>query len=175
MARPYGHPGHLGLVRRRTFLVAGGAALGGMSGPGRATGAGPEPSPPQGVARSTILIWLSGGASHIDTWDMKPDAPAEYRGEFKPIGTSRPGVRLCEHLPLLARQAHHLAVVNSLGHYGRGTGDHHAGYYYNLTGRAPDPTFRRLAQRPHAVARPTGRSSARWSPRAARRTRTCPR
>src|SRR5215472_8990085 len=45
---------------------------------------------------------------------------------------------------MLARQAHHLAVVNSLGHYGRGTGDHHAGYYYNLTGREPDPSFRQL-------------------------------
>ena len=85
-----------------------------------------------------------GGASHIDTWDMKPDAPREYRGEFRPIATTAPGLRLCEHLPLLARQAHHLAVINSLGHFGRGTGDHHAGYYYNLTGHAPDPTFRQL-------------------------------
>ncbi|HEX5442600.1 MAG TPA: DUF1501 domain-containing protein, partial [Pirellulales bacterium] len=63
---------------------------------------------------------------------------------FKPIATSAPGVRLCEHLPHLARQAHHLAVVNSLGHYGRGTGDHHAGYYYNLTGHEPDQSFRTL-------------------------------
>jgi hypothetical protein len=104
-------------------------------------------------AKSIILIWLSGGASHIDTWDMKPDAPAEYRGEFKPIATSAPGVRLCEHLPLLAKQAHHLAIVNSLGHYGRGTGDHHAGYYYNLTGHEPDPSFRQLlnARKPLAT------------------------
>ena len=97
-----------------------------------------------GVARSTILLWLSGGASHIDTWDMKPDAPSEIRGEFRPIATSAPGIRLCEHLPRLARQAHHLAVVQSLGHGDRGTGDHHAGYYYNLTGHAPDPSFRAL-------------------------------
>jgi hypothetical protein len=97
-----------------------------------------------GRAKSTIFVWLSGGASHIDTWDMKPDAPAEYRGPFKPVATSAPGIRFCEHLPLLAKQAHHLAVVNSLGHYNRGTGDHHAGYYYNLTGHAPDPTFRLL-------------------------------
>src|SRR5437588_7726833 len=80
---------------------------------------------------------------------MKPDAPAEFRGEFRPIATSAPGVRLCEHLPLLARQAHHLAIVNSLGHYGRGTGDHHAGYYYNLTGREPDPSFRALQNDRH--------------------------
>ncbi|HVS37189.1 MAG TPA: DUF1501 domain-containing protein [Gemmataceae bacterium] len=99
---------------------------------------------PGAPAKSVILFWLSGGVSHIDTWDMKPDAPAEYRGEFKSISTSAPGVRLCEHFPLLSRQAHHLAVVNSLGHYGRGTGDHHAGYYYNLTGHEPDPSFRQL-------------------------------
>jgi uncharacterized protein (DUF1501 family) len=129
-------------VSRRTVLAAGGLGFCGLDLPGlvRATG----PTRPIGKAKSTILVWLSGGASHIDTWDMKPDAPAEFRGEFKPIATSAPGVRLCEHLPLLAKQAHHLAVVNSLGHYGRGTGDHHAGYYYNLTGREPDPTFRQL-------------------------------
>ena len=67
-----------------------------------------------GKAKSTILFFLCGGASHIDTWDMKPDAPAEYRGPFQPIATSAPGVQLCEHLPLLARQAHHLAVVRSI-------------------------------------------------------------
>ncbi len=127
-------------VSWRTFLAASGLGFCGLSLPdlAHATTAAP------GRARSTILIWLSGGASHIDTWDLKPNAPAEFRGEFRPIATSAPGVRLCEHLPLLARQAHHLAVVNSLGHYGRGTGDHHAGYYYNLTGREPDPSFRQL-------------------------------
>lgn len=71
---------------------------------------------------------------------MKPDAPAEYRGPFQPIATSAPGVRLCEHLPLLAQQAHHLAVVNSVGATVN-TNDHHAGYYYNLTGHVPDQSF----------------------------------
>jgi hypothetical protein len=87
-----------------------------------------------------ILFFLCGGASHVDTWDMKPDAPAEYRGPFSPIATTAPGVRLCEHLPLLAQQAHHLAVVQSVS--GKvNTNDHHAGYYYQLTGHVPDPTF----------------------------------
>ena len=95
----------------------------------------------QGPVRACILLYMDGAPSHIDLWDMKPEAPLDYRGLFQPIATSAPGVRLCEHLPLLAKQAHHLAIVNSLGHYGRGTGDHHAGYYYNLTGHAPDPTF----------------------------------
>ena len=71
---------------------------------------------------------------------MKPHAPLEYRGEFQPIATTAPGVTLCEHLPLLATQAHHLAVVNSIGATVN-TNDHHAGYYYNLTGHVPDPTF----------------------------------
>jgi hypothetical protein len=73
-------------------------------------------------------------------WDLKPKAPAEYRGPFQPIATSCPGVQLCEHLPLLAKQAHHLALVNSVGGTVN-TNDHHAGYYYNLTGHVPDPSF----------------------------------
>jgi hypothetical protein len=93
-----------------------------------------------GRAQSTILFFLDGGASHIDTWDMKPSAPAEYRGEFRPIATSAPGVRLCEHLPHLAKQAHHLAVINSVAG-SVNTNDHHAGYYYQLTGHVPDQTF----------------------------------
>jgi hypothetical protein len=130
---------------RRTFLVASGIGYCGLHLPSLASAAAPTTNGPQRkTARSTLLIWLSGGASHIDTWDMKPDAPAEYRGDFKSITTSAPAIRLCEHLPLLAKQAHNLVVVRSLGHYGRGTGDHHAGYYYNLTGHEPDPTFRAL-------------------------------
>ena len=127
---------------RRSFLVAGGLSYFGYNLAGRALAA---PSPTRRkVAKSTIQIWLSGGASHIDTWDMKPDAPEEYRGVFKPIATSAPGIQLCEHLPHLAKQAHHLAIVRSLGDHRRGTGDHHAGYYYNLTGHAPDRTFHQL-------------------------------
>jgi uncharacterized protein (DUF1501 family) len=130
-------------VDRRTFLVAGGL---GLFGTNLATAAAYNPASPgrRRTAASAIMIWLSGGASHIDTWDLKPDAPAEYRGLFRPVATSAPGVTLCEHLPHLARQAHHLAVVRSLGDHGRGTGDHHAGYYYNLTGHAPDRTFHQL-------------------------------
>src|SRR5881397_3070822 len=136
---------------RRTFLVASGLAFGANLAD-LATAGSPSPSPSKPPARSAILIWLSGGASHIDTWDMKPDAPGEYRGLFRPVQTTAPAIRLCEHLPHLAGQAHHLAVVRSLGDHGRGTGDHHAGYYYNLTGHAPDPSFHRLlnARTPYA-------------------------
>ncbi len=142
------HGGHdllRSALSRRTFLVAGGLGFCGLDLPVLRAAGRPAPTPARRKqAKSTILFWLSGGASHIDTWDLKPDAPVEYRGQFRPIRTSAPGVRFCEHLPRLARQAHHLAVVNSLGHFGRGTGDHHAGYYYNLTGQAPDPSFRAL-------------------------------
>lgn len=141
------HAGHSPIrtaLDRRVFLVTGGLGFAGLHLPSLARGGAGTTRARRRPAQSTILIWLSGGASHLDMWDLKPDAPAEYRGEFKPIATSAPGVRLCEHLPKLARQAHHLALINSLGHYGRGTGDHHAGYYYNLTGHAPEPSFRQL-------------------------------
>jgi uncharacterized protein (DUF1501 family) len=128
---------------RRTFLVAGAFSFFGRNLAGAQGAGGANPSRRR-AAKSAILIWLSGGASHIDTWDMKPDAPAEYRGLFRPVPTCAPGIVLCEHLPHLGRQAHHLAIIRSLGDHGRGTGDHHAGYYYNLTGHAPDRSFHRL-------------------------------
>lgn len=124
-------------TNRRTFLVASTAGLAGLTG---ASAVGRSPDRVGRPARSTILFFLCGGASHIDTWDLKPEAPAEYRGPFQPIATSATGVRLCEHLPNLARQAHHLAVVQSVGATVN-TNDHHAGYYYNLTGHVPDPSF----------------------------------
>lgn len=149
-------------VDRRAFLVAGGLGYfgGDLAGPVLAYGAdGGEPagSGRRKIAKSAIMIWLSGGASHIDTWDMKPAAPLEYRGEFQPVATSASGIELCEHLPLLARQAHHLAIVRSQGDFHRGTGDHHAGYYTNLTGHSPDPTFHRLlnARTPYSTDWPS--------------------
>jgi len=130
------HKPHQG-IDRRTFLVAGGMNWLGLA---MAQGRPVASTPPRRPAKSTILIWLSGGASHIDTWDMKPDAPVEVRGPFKPIATSASGIRLCEHLPLVSRQAHHLAIVRSVGG-GVATNDHHAGYYYQLTGHVPEAAF----------------------------------
>jgi hypothetical protein len=128
-------------LSRRTFLVASGAGLAGLPvGRVAPTAAAEAGSSAKGSAKSTILFFLCGGASHIDMWDLKPDAPAEYRGPFTPIATTASGVRISEHLPMLAKQAHHLAIVNSV----KGTvntNDHHAGYYHNLTGHVPDPTF----------------------------------
>lgn len=130
---------------RRAFLTAstsGLASLGFARGLRASTGpaaAAPVLAKP---AKSTVLFFLCGGASHIDLWDMKPEAPLEYRGEFRPIRTTADDIRLCEHLPLLARQAHRFALVHGVTDAGRATGDHHAGYYYNLTGHAPDETFK---------------------------------
>lgn len=128
-------------VSRRTFLVASTTGVAGLTfgQPGPAM-AEPAESHRAGPAKSTILFFLCGGSSHLDMWDMKPDAPTEYRGPFQSIATSAPGVRISEHLPMIARQAQHLAVVRSVGS-SVNTNDHHAGYYYNLTGHVPDPTF----------------------------------
>ena len=151
---------HFPTVDRRAFLVAGGLSYFGANLAGPALGADSTEVIGSGrrkTAKSAIMIWLSGGASHIDTWDMKPHAPLEYRGEFQPIATSAPEIELCEHLPHLARQAHHLAIVRSQGDFHRGTGDHHAGYYTNLTGHSPDPTFHRLlnARTPYSTDWPS--------------------
>jgi hypothetical protein len=83
-------------------------------------------------ADSCILIFLNGGPSHLDMWDMKPDAPAEVRGEFKPIATSVPGVQFGEHLPRMAKWMHHATVVRSV-HHGVNNA-HAAAVYTGLTG-----------------------------------------
>ncbi len=67
-------------------------------------------------AKSMILVFLTGGLSHLDSLDMKPDAPEGIRGEFRPIATSVPGIQFCEHLPSLAARAEKLAIVRSLAH-----------------------------------------------------------
>ena len=121
------------------MLVASGLGFAGLAF-GRPGSLPAAKAAPPARAKSTILFFLCGGASHLDMWDLKPHAPDDYRGPFRPIATSAGGVRLSEHLPLLSKQAHHLALVNSVGATVN-TNDHHAGYYYNLTGHAPDPTF----------------------------------
>ena len=126
---------------RRTFLVASSVGVAGQAfGRSAQSETAVKSTNGRPTAKSTILFFLCGGASHVDLWDLKPDAPLEYRGPFQPIATSAPGVRLCEHLPLLAKQAHHIALLNSVGATVN-TNDHHAGYYHNLTGHVPDLTF----------------------------------
>jgi uncharacterized protein (DUF1501 family) len=87
-------------------------------------------------ARSVIYIFLSGGLSQLDSFDLKPDAPAEIRGEFTPIATATPGIRICEHLPRLAQRSQSWSLVRSLTHP---SNDHSAGHMIMLTGRSELP------------------------------------
>jgi hypothetical protein len=83
---------------------------------------------------AVILLWLGGGPSHIDMYDLKPDAPVEFRGEFKEIATNVSGIRIGEHLPLQARHMDKMAVVRSATHTNAG---HGMGTHWMLTGYVP--------------------------------------
>jgi hypothetical protein len=87
-----------------------------------------------GKAKSCVVLFAWGGMSHLDTFDPKPEAPSDIRGEFRPIPTTVGGLELSEHLPRLARQARRLAVVRSVHHNAPG---HRPAAYWNLTGHAP--------------------------------------
>ncbi len=87
---------------------------------------------------SLIVLFLQGGISTIDTWDMKPNAPSEFRGEFNPIATSVPGIQLCEHLPRLAQQMDKFSLLRSFSH--RNSSHGHADHYI-LTGYHPTAAF----------------------------------
>jgi hypothetical protein len=95
-------------------------------------------SPVAPRAKSCILLWLDGGPSHLDTFDPKPDAPAEVRSPFADIATSVPGIRICEHLPLTAKVMRDVALVRSLTHE---LGNHDTGTRYLLTGHRPTPAM----------------------------------
>ena len=84
-------------------------------------------------AKTCIYIFLSGGLAQHESFDMKPDAPDDVRGEFKPIATNTPGIQICEHLPKLAQRSHLWALVRSLTHP---TDGHTLGHYFMLTGRS---------------------------------------
>lgn len=103
------------MTRRETLRAGVLTALGGLS---LTDLLGAEQARPRrsGKAKSVILLYLLGGAATQDTWDLKPDAPAEVRGEFKPIPTSASGVQICEHLPRMARWMHRAALVRSVNH-----------------------------------------------------------
>jgi hypothetical protein len=101
-------------ITRRSFLKIGAFGAGLTLADvlrGQARGRTTTPSRP---TKSAIMIYLPGGPSHMDMYDLKPDAPAEFRGEFKPIATNVPGVRICEHMPLQARMWDKLAVIRSV-------------------------------------------------------------
>ena len=122
-------------ISRREMLQIGGAGLLGLGLPGllraeaeaREGRAGPSPR-----ADACIVVFLNGGPSHLDMWDMKPKAPVEIRGEFRPIETSVPGVLVSEHLPRFAGLIHHGTLIRSAHHSGNNA--HAAAVYVGLTG-----------------------------------------
>jgi len=122
---------------RRAFLKVGSAGLLGLTLPSLLRLEAAQSGQPAGRKKATgvILVFLDGGPSTIDMWDMKPDAAAEVRGEFRPAATAVTGVRICEHLPKLARVMDRATLVRSLHHV---IPDHFAGSRYVLSGRLPD-------------------------------------
>jgi hypothetical protein len=135
------------MVSRREMIQLGGSMILGLSLPGLIQAEGqralgrrrgnrsdsnadrPALSP---TADACILIFLDGGPSHLDMWDMKPKAPAEIRGEFRPIASSLAGVQVCEHLPGFARQVHRGTLIRSAHHSVNNS--HGAAVYTSLTG-----------------------------------------
>lgn len=117
-------------VTRRELL-----RFGGLSALGLYSGAAPLPAAAAGSgfgrARSLLFISLFGGPSHQDIWDMKPESPAEVRGEFRPIETNVSGIRITEHLPKLARMADKYSLIRSVTHEDNG---HGSAMYANFTG-----------------------------------------
>ncbi len=121
---------------RRSFLQAGSAGLAGLTLPAlvqqQVAGAVAD-----GKIRNCITIFLVGSPGHLDTWDMKPEAPAEIRGKFKPIDTNVPGVQICEHFPLMARMMDKVALIRSLHHKTGAT--HENGQRWMMTGHDFNP------------------------------------
>lgn len=123
------HRHAVGLTRRELLQVGYSGLLGMglasiLDGTARATAPAPR-------VKSVVVIFQTGAPSHLDTFDLKPDAPESIRGSFKGIDTKAPGVRLCEHLPLLAARADKLAIVRSMTH---GVPSHEHGTHMMLTG-----------------------------------------
>jgi hypothetical protein len=125
-------------VARREFLRVGGlTALGlGLSDWHRLRAAAQTTE--RGNARACILIWLDGGPSHLDTFDLKPEAPSEVRGPFSPIPTNVAGTHICEYLPRTARVMDRIALIRSMT---SPLGEHNFASQYLLTGYKPTPVL----------------------------------
>jgi hypothetical protein len=133
------HPAVRRALSRRQWLSLGGAALGSLTLGGLLQArlnaeqpVGQVSNLPRKPVTACILIFYYGGPSHLDTYDLKPQADADIRGEFKPISTSVPGLTVCEHLPRMAKVMHHVAQIRSMHHENR---LHDAASIESLTGR----------------------------------------
>ena len=143
------HQHRIGIHRREMLQVGFSGLLGvGLSSvlSRRAVAAQAASAPqPARSPKSVILVFLTGAPSHLDTFDMKPEAPAEIHGEFRPIATRVPGLSFCEHLPRLAARADRLAVVRSFSHR---ENNHLVATHHALTGHPqPGAFFDKVASR----------------------------
>lgn len=120
-------------VDRRTFLQLGSLPFFGLS---LSQALAAAESQTGGDNLSCILLWCGGGISTVDTFDMKPNAPVEYRGEFQPISTSVPGLTVCEHLPKVAQQMHRVGQIRTIVHSGS---QHAEANHFMLTGHPQIP------------------------------------
>jgi hypothetical protein len=149
----HGGTRHCDGLTRREILRVGGLGLMGLSLSGLLrlqAGRASEPARPA-RARSVILLFLSGGPSHLDMWDLKPQAPEEIRGTFRPMPTRVPGLEICEHLPRMAQVADRMTVLRAVTH---NNGNHPAAAYWMMVGSAmtrPAPQVVTMSRedRPH--------------------------
>jgi len=129
-------------VTRRETLQAGGAGMLGMSLAKVLAAEEIQPEPIQPRAKSVLFVFLYGGPSQLETFDMKPEAPSSIRGPFRPIDTRTPGLRICEHLPRLAERSDQFATVRTIHH----PENNHNGTHFIQTGRALPPADRGAAR-----------------------------
>src|SRR6266480_588711 len=123
-------------VSRREFLQIGAAGFLGLSLPSLFASQSAMGAEQADNGTSIILVFLWGGPPHQDSFDMKPDAPAEIRGQFKPIPTNVPGIQICEHLPMLAKMADKYTIIRSATH---DQTVHAQAAHYTLTGNKVGP------------------------------------
>lgn len=124
-----------GITRRDGIqLGLGGLLSTGLVGGLRAQAEAHSSGGPVATAKRCILIWMDGGPTHFETFDPKPDAPSEFRGEFRAIGTSVPGVQFSEHMTRLAAGLDDFSLIRSIRH---NQGNHGAGNHYMMTGAPP--------------------------------------
>jgi hypothetical protein len=134
---PFGNPRKTcdGMTRRQALRIGASGLISGLSLPWLLEAQATAPTARPAPAQACIFIFLEGGPSQLDMWDLKPDAPAEVRGPFRPINTNVTGTMISEHLPLCARIANKYTIVRNHSHNDNG---HNTGYHYVMTGYRAD-------------------------------------